>query len=543
MTEFILPNPWQPREGEDAEHIKKIALSIASEGLLQVPVGRLVDANGQPVSIDEVSKYVGPAATVSDFWAEAFVTLGCRVQLAFGHSRLAAFRWLETVKDHTNLSGRWDAMPVRIQDLSDERMFQMGIGENLARKDLSPIEEARAMLRYRDDFGKTSAEIGALFNLAESSVRNKMRLLGLPADLLAALAEGRLSEGAGRALLALFELPAAMEARMENMSAYAGNRKSIVDIALRGGAAEVVNDQISLLIKQLGRDLSDAKWTFDERVDASRDERIRCELCRECDHLLRREKHNICGDPACYGARRELWIKDRLAAAGEVCGVQPAEDVNKSYYEYTDLDKAVYEVAMRAGCENLRLVYNPNPAWSERERTVPGFPDVSIRCGKRQQYCTCASGYEAMRKAEEARILREKGTQGVDSQTRQETREAVLEDVPTADDLRDAARARRKQEKQDKAEIEAITEDFAKRLAGAFLDRNQVVMMKLFGHAFYGIDRGQMEKADPFEIVLIAAREAVKENYYGTLPSPQAVLARANEFLKKAGLAVMESEL
>lgn len=43
LLECFLPNPWQPRESEDAEHIKKIALSIAQDGLMQVPVGRWVD--------------------------------------------------------------------------------------------------------------------------------------------------------------------------------------------------------------------------------------------------------------------------------------------------------------------------------------------------------------------------------------------------------------------------------------------------------------------------------------------------------------------
>ena len=57
----IKPNPYQPREREDQEHVKKIALSIAEQGLLQVPVGRRVNGH---------------------------------VELAFGHTRLAAFKWL-----------------------------------------------------------------------------------------------------------------------------------------------------------------------------------------------------------------------------------------------------------------------------------------------------------------------------------------------------------------------------------------------------------------------------------------------------------------
>ena len=45
--EDIDPNPWQPRQGEDPEHIKKLALSIVEDGLMQVPVGRWTHPDGK----------------------------------------------------------------------------------------------------------------------------------------------------------------------------------------------------------------------------------------------------------------------------------------------------------------------------------------------------------------------------------------------------------------------------------------------------------------------------------------------------------------
>jgi ParB/RepB/Spo0J family partition protein len=167
---LIDPNPWQPRQAEDPEHIKQIALSIAEDGLMQIPIGRRVDG---------------------------------RVQLAFGHSRLAAFRWLVDVQPNSNIEGDYTRMPVEIRDLTDLQMFDMGIRENIARKDLSPIEEARAMQRYREDFGKTSKEIGELFGLSESAVRNKMRLLDLPDVVQAQVEADELSEMTARRLLSL----------------------------------------------------------------------------------------------------------------------------------------------------------------------------------------------------------------------------------------------------------------------------------------------------------------------------------------------------
>ena len=98
-------------------------------------------------------------------------------------------------------------MPVEIRALSDEQMFSMAIRENLARKELSPIEEATAMRRWKDDFGKNSKEIGDLFGLSNSAVRNKMRLLDLPEEVRGKLQEGEIAEGTGRALLSLFSVP------------------------------------------------------------------------------------------------------------------------------------------------------------------------------------------------------------------------------------------------------------------------------------------------------------------------------------------------
>lgn len=185
----ILPNPWQPRESEDPEHIKALALDIAAHGLLQKPVGRLVDGAGRPVGE----------------WKETFDG-GWSVQLAFGHSRLAAYKWLRDVQDNSNIPGDWAYLPVIIQELSDEQMCEMAISENLQRRDLTPIEVAKAMARYRSEFGKTSAEIGALFGLSDSAVRNKMRLVELPEAAQDALESGKITEHAARRLLGLKDM-------------------------------------------------------------------------------------------------------------------------------------------------------------------------------------------------------------------------------------------------------------------------------------------------------------------------------------------------
>ncbi|HLC04797.1 MAG TPA: ParB/RepB/Spo0J family partition protein [Anaerolineales bacterium] len=164
----LSPNPYQTREREDPDQVVEVAGSILKVGLLQVPVGRRADGKG--------------------------------VQLAFGHTRLAAYRKL-VADGHRE----FEQMPVDVRELSDQEMFELAIRENLERKELTPIEEARAMATYRDQFGKTSEEIGELFHLSASAVRNKVRLLELPAAVQGQVG-AQITEGTARKLLTLQKL-------------------------------------------------------------------------------------------------------------------------------------------------------------------------------------------------------------------------------------------------------------------------------------------------------------------------------------------------
>lgn len=233
MLNLVQPNPWQPREGEDPEHVRNLALSIHRDGLLQKPLGRLVDANGAELA---------PGMAL-DFDA------GHRVQLAFGHSRLAAFTWLHhspDAEDLRELPGEWSRLPVLVRSICDEEMFRLAISENLQRRDLSTIEEAKAMMRYRDEFGKTSAEIGGLFGLSDSAVRNKMRLLKLPRVIQDMLRARTISEGAARALIALYEISEEKRAAAENEFGLV-KPSEIIDLAIAGTAP----GQIAQMVEQL----------------------------------------------------------------------------------------------------------------------------------------------------------------------------------------------------------------------------------------------------------------------------------------------------
>jgi ParB family chromosome partitioning protein len=128
----ITPNPWQPRQNMDPAGINELALSIARDDLMQVPVAR-------------------KDPTTAGIY-----------QLAIGHRRLEAFATLETIAglitdrpDPSEPDALWIAtakaigsgrtfheIPLEIKDLTDQQMFEMAIQENLQRKDLNPIEQA-----------------------------------------------------------------------------------------------------------------------------------------------------------------------------------------------------------------------------------------------------------------------------------------------------------------------------------------------------------------------------------------------------------------
>jgi len=178
VLDLLNDNPYQPRLVDDPAHIEKLARSIAADGLQQFPKARKVEV-----------------------WYE----------LAFGHSRRKAFEWLVENYEAQGLPDRYDGytcMPVEIEDLSDEAMFRLAVTENVQRKDLDPIEMAKSMKAYRDQFGKTSTEIGALYGMSDATVRGMIRLLDLPEGVQAKVSAGEISQGAARKLLTIARVDA-----------------------------------------------------------------------------------------------------------------------------------------------------------------------------------------------------------------------------------------------------------------------------------------------------------------------------------------------
>jgi ParB family chromosome partitioning protein len=100
------------------------------------------------------------------------------------------------------LAGLRDA-PCIVLDVGEEESAAIVLVENLQRRDLDFIEEARALERLRSKFNYTQEEVARLVGRSQPAVANKLRLLKLPEELLFAVRESGLGERHARALLRL----------------------------------------------------------------------------------------------------------------------------------------------------------------------------------------------------------------------------------------------------------------------------------------------------------------------------------------------------
>jgi ParB family chromosome partitioning protein len=93
-------------------------------------------------------------------------------------------------------------IPAVIRETDDRESLLLALVENVAREDLSAVEEARAYALLQDEFGLSLGELAERVGRAKPTVSNRLRLLDLPDDVLDLVERGSLSEGHARAVLA-----------------------------------------------------------------------------------------------------------------------------------------------------------------------------------------------------------------------------------------------------------------------------------------------------------------------------------------------------
>ena len=96
----------------------------------------------------------------------------------------------------------WKEIPARIVEVDDKEAFQLSLTENIQRKSLNPVEEAYAFEAYHLNYGWGGITESA-FRIGKSIsyVDRRMRLLGLPADVVDLISTGKMSPSAADELL------------------------------------------------------------------------------------------------------------------------------------------------------------------------------------------------------------------------------------------------------------------------------------------------------------------------------------------------------
>lgn len=159
----IKPNPDQPRRDISSPEIAELSRSISTHGVLQ-PLLVVVDGDGYMIIAGER-------------------------------------RW------HAAMKAELKTVPCIVRTADDLGQLQIALIENIQREDLSPLEQAYAIVRLREDFGQSYEDIAMSLGKAYTTVSNIARLVQLPTEMKQSLSDGAISEGHARSLLALSNHP------------------------------------------------------------------------------------------------------------------------------------------------------------------------------------------------------------------------------------------------------------------------------------------------------------------------------------------------
>lgn len=156
---LIKNNDSQPRKRFDDERIMELAESIKSNGIIQPLI--LKKDKGEYVIVAGERRW------------RAAKTIG--------------------VKE----------VPAVVMELTEKQVLEISLIENIQREDLNSIEEATAYKKLINDFSLTQEQLSKRIGKSRVAITNTLRLLNLSDDVQQYIIEGVISEGHGRALLAI----------------------------------------------------------------------------------------------------------------------------------------------------------------------------------------------------------------------------------------------------------------------------------------------------------------------------------------------------
>ena len=201
----IKENPHQPRRDFDEIELQSLASSIREHGILQpLIISKFEDENPSGIKV---------------FY-----------ELIAGERRLKAAK----------LAG-FQFVPAIIKPkVEDRNKLELALIENIQRADLNAIEKARGYDELMKKFGLSQKETAFKVGQSRESVANTLRLLGLSIEIQKAIESGKISEGHGRAILAI-----------ENDNQQLALMNEIISKNLSVRAAESLGRQVKGVVKKI----------------------------------------------------------------------------------------------------------------------------------------------------------------------------------------------------------------------------------------------------------------------------------------------------
>ena len=188
--------PDRPRRGLGRGFEVLIGGADAAPELRHVPVAEIHANPRQPRRRFEHEATAGLAESIRTQGLIQPLVLRPRVQ--GGYELIAGERrW------RASCEAGLETVPAIVREAGDRDTLLLALVENVAREDLSPIEEARAYAVLLDEFELSLGDVAERVGRSRPSVSNRIRLLELPDDVLAMVERGELSEGHARAVLAV----------------------------------------------------------------------------------------------------------------------------------------------------------------------------------------------------------------------------------------------------------------------------------------------------------------------------------------------------
>lgn len=193
--EDIIPNRFQPRLAFDEEGLKELSESIKQHGIIQPLVLR---------------------------------RLGNKYEIIAGERRFKA----------STMAGL-KVVPAIISDIDDNKSAEIALVENIQRRNLTPIEEAKSYKNLLDRGYMTQEQLAEKMGVSQSSIANKLRLLNLAPEVQDALLQEKISERHARSLLALPK-----EEQPEWLKKIITKRLTVrqLDLEIKKAKGEVVED-------------------------------------------------------------------------------------------------------------------------------------------------------------------------------------------------------------------------------------------------------------------------------------------------------------